>query len=121
MALRIGPLYAALCLMPLSKEAETGPGPLWRAGISTGCEFQREATMRKLEGAYRAKRDDQTYAYEVTCWIIGHTALWEATIRLRDQLVGMPCGEVLARGGVGLAGAVKLEVEAAIEYRLVME
>ena len=77
--------------------------------------------MRKLEGAYKAKRDDQTYTYEVTYHAIGHTALWEANIRLRDQLVGMPCGEVLTPGGVDLTGAVKLEVEAAIEHRLVVE
>lgn len=77
--------------------------------------------MRKLEATYKAKRDDQTYAYEVTCCVIGHTALWEAKIRLRDQLVGMPCGEVLTPGGVNLTGAVKSEVEAAIEHRLVVE
>ena len=77
--------------------------------------------MRKLEGAYKARRDHQTYAYEVTCHFFGRTALWEAKIRLRDELVGMPCGEVLSPGGESLAGAVKSEVEAAIEHRLVME
>jgi len=76
--------------------------------------------MKKLEGAYKAKRDHQTYAYEVTCHFIGRIALWEAKIRLRDELVGMPCGEVLTPEG-DLAGVVKLDVEAAIEHRLVME
>jgi len=77
--------------------------------------------MRKLEGAYKAKRDDQTYAYEVTCHVFGHTALWEAKVRLLNQLIGLPCGEVLAPAGVSLAGAVKSEVEAAIEHRLALE
>jgi len=77
--------------------------------------------MRKLEGAYKAKRDDQTYAYEVTCHVFGHTALWEAKVRLLNELVGLPCGEVVTAGGASLAGAVKSEVEAAIEHRLVLE
>jgi hypothetical protein len=77
--------------------------------------------MDQFKGMYKAKRDEQTYSYVVTCWAIGRTALWEAMIRLGDQLVGMPSGEVTSPGGVDLTGAVRLEVESAIEHRLSVE
>lgn len=77
--------------------------------------------MRKLEGSYKAKWDDQIYTYEVTCCVIGHTALWDAKILLGDEVVGMPSGEVLTPGGVDLTGALRFEVESAIERRLSVE
>jgi len=75
----------------------------------------------KLEGRYTAKRDAQIYAYEVTWRLTNHLTQWEAKVRLNDQLVGIPSGQVLVPGGVDLTGALRREVESAIEHRMTVD
>ena len=75
--------------------------------------------MPTLRGTYTAKRDGQTYGYEVT-WQAGsaHVA-WQAKVRLGDTIVALPSGSVPAAAGV--AEAVRRDVETAIEQRISME
>ena len=78
--------------------------------------------MPKLEGSYTAKRDAQNYAYEVTWRMTGQTTQWEAKVRLNEQLVGIPSGQVLVPpAGGDLTGALRREIESAIEHRMTID
>lgn len=77
--------------------------------------------MPKLEGSYTAKRDAQIYAYEVTWRLTGQTTQWEAKVRLNEQLVGIPSGQVLVPGGRDITGALQREIESAIEHRMTID
>jgi hypothetical protein len=74
--------------------------------------------MPKAHGTYTAKRDAQTYAYEVT-WRGGDQSIvWDAKVRLNNQLVAVPIGQVVPSQGLDPAAVVKQEIESAIEHRL---
>lgn len=74
--------------------------------------------MTKLQGKYRAKRDDQTYTYEVSWRPAGHFAAWDAKVRLDNQLIGLPSGQVEVSRVDPLDETIRHEVEQAIEHRL---
>lgn len=77
--------------------------------------------MATLQGTYRAKKDDQTYTYEVTWRPGGEILPWDAKVRLGPQLIGLPSGQVHVRPGNSLDEIVRRDVEYAIEHRLSLE
>lgn len=75
--------------------------------------------MPTIRGTYKAKRDGQTYGYEVA-WQAGSARVsWHAKVRLGDTIVALPSGAVPAAPDV--AEAVRRDVETAIEQRISME
>lgn len=77
--------------------------------------------MPKMEGSYTAARDSQKYTYEVTWRPAGASTHWEAKVRLNDQLVAIPSGQVLAAEETDLIAALRREVESAIEHRISLD
>jgi hypothetical protein len=74
--------------------------------------------MPKAHGTYTAKRDSQTYAYEVI-WRGGDQSIvWDAKVRLNNELVAVPIGQVALSQGLDPAAIVRQEIESVIEHRL---
>jgi hypothetical protein len=74
--------------------------------------------MPKAHGTYTTKRNAQTYAYEVTWRGDGQSVVWGAKVRLNNELVALPRGELVLQGGMDPTRAVWQEVESAIEDRV---
>lgn len=91
-------------------------GSLAFSGFVPG--FSGAQAAGNLAGRYKARRDGRGYAYEVS-WSDSATGLlWEAKIRLDDELVGLPSGEIPAHRGQNARRLVRRAVESAIEHRL---
>jgi hypothetical protein len=74
--------------------------------------------MPKSHGTYTAKRNAQTYAYEVTWRGEGRSIVWGAKVRLNNELVALPRGQLMIQAGIDPTTAVWQEVESAIEHRM---
>ena len=109
-------------LWALAAGAAVFLGLLWATGSLAVpgfvAGFSGAEAAGTLAGRYKARRDGRGYAYEVS-WSDSATGLlWEAKIRLDDELVGLPSGEIPAQRGQNARRLVRRAVESAIEHRL---